>query len=90
MIFILALTISLPAFANVTNLNQDRIDTKGEVVTNINSEFGDRVQIISDEEYEKLELGKISTKESGLANINEKIKLGSFENTSYEFEIIGD
>ena len=88
--FILAFTLSLPAFANVTDLNQDRVDTQGEVVNNIEVNKDNRVQIISDEEYENLELGKISRKESGLANIDEKIKIGSFDHISYEFEISGD
>ena len=88
--FILAFILSLPAFANVTDLSQDRIYTKGEVVNNIEVNIENRVQTISDEDYENLELGKISIRESDLANVNEQIKLGSFENTSYEFEISGD
>ena len=73
-----------------TSLRQDRIYTKGEVVNNIEVNIDNRVQTISDEDYENLELGKISIRESGLANVNEQIKLGSFENTSYEFEISVD
>ena len=88
--FILAFALSLPVFANVTDLSQDRIYTKGEVVNNIEVNIENRVQTISDEDYENLELGKISIRESGLANVNEQIKLGSFENTSYEFEISVD
>ncbi|MCI6610647.1 MAG: M56 family metallopeptidase, partial [Ezakiella sp.] len=86
-VFMFAFTFCLPVFANVTNLNQDRIDTKGEIVTNINSEFGDRVQIISDEEYKKLELGEVSSIGLRSANIDEEISLGRFDNTSYKFNM---
>ena len=88
--FILAFTLSLPAFANVTDLSQDRVYTKGEVVNNIEVNIDNRVQTISDEEYEKLELGKLSVREFGLANVDEQIKLGSFEKISYEFELNDD
>ena len=88
--FILAFTLSLPVFAIVTDLSQDRVDTQGEVVNNIEVNNGERVEIISDEDYEKLELGKLSSKKSDLEKVNEKIKLGSFDHTSYEFEINND
>ena len=88
--FILAFTLSLTVFAIVTDLSQDRVDTQGEVVNNIEVNNGERVEIISDEDYEKLELGKISRKKSNLAKVNERIKLGSFEKTSYEFELNDD
>ncbi|MDY3947708.1 MAG: M56 family metallopeptidase [Ezakiella sp.] len=86
-VFISTFTFCLPVFANVADLNQDRIDTKGEIVTNINSEFGDRVQIISDEEYQKLELGEVSSIGLRSANIDEEISLGRFDNTSYKFNM---
>ena len=86
-VFISTLTFCLPVFANVADLNQDRIDTKGEIVTNINSEFGDRVKIISDEEYQKLELGEVSSIGLRSANIDEEISLGRFDNTSYKFNM---
>lgn len=86
-VFISTFTFCLPVFANVTDLNQDRIDTKGEIVTNINSEFGDRVQIISDEEYQNLELGEVSSTGLRSANIDEEISLGRFDNTSYKFNM---
>lgn len=85
--FILAFALSLPVFANVTDLNQDRIDTKGEIVTNINSEFGDRVQIISDEEYQKLELGEVSRTGLRAANVDENIRLSRFDKIDYEFNM---
>lgn len=87
MVFMFAFTFCLPVFANVTELNQDRIDTKGEIVTNINLEFGDRVEIISDEEYQKLELGEVSSTGLRSANIDEEISLGRFDNTSYKFNM---
>ena len=86
-VFMFAFTFYLPVFANVTEINQDRVDTKGEIVTNINSEFGDRVQIISDEEYQKLELGEVSSTGLRSANIDEEISLGRFDNTSYKFNM---
>ena len=88
--FILAFAFSLPVFANVTDLSQDRVETQGKVINNFEVNNDNRVQTISDEEYEKLELGKLSVRESGLANIDEQIKLGSFEKIAYEFEISGD
>ncbi|WP_311488283.1 hypothetical protein [uncultured Helcococcus sp.] len=87
--FILAFTLSLPAFANVTDLSQDRVDVQGEEVKNIEVNADNRVQNISDEEYEKLELGKISSRKSDLENVNEQIKIGSFDHISYEFDISG-
>lgn len=88
--FILAFALSLPVFANVTDLSQDRVEVLGQELNNFEINNGGRVEIISYKEYEKLELGKISSIKSDLANIDEQIKLGSFENTSYEFEISGD
>lgn len=87
MVFMFAFTFCLPVFANVADLNQDRIDTVGDIVTNINSEFGDRVQIISDEEYQKLELGEVSSTGLRSASIDEEISLGRFDNTSYKFNM---
>lgn len=88
--FILALTFSLPAFANVTDLSQDRVEVLGQELNNFEINNGGRVEIIGYKEYEKLELGKISSIKSDLANIDEQIKLGSFENTSYDFKFIDD
>ena len=87
MVFMFAFTFCLPVFANVTDLNQDRIDTKGEIVTNINSEFGDRVQIISDEEYQKLELGEVSRTGLRAANVDENIRLSRFDKIDYKFNM---
>ena len=86
-VFISTFIFCLPVFANVTDLNQDRIDTKGEIVTNINSEFGDRVQIISDEEYQKLELGEVSRTGLRAANVDENIRLKRFANIEYKFNM---
>ena len=86
-VFISTFTFCLPAFANVTEINQDRIDTKGEIVTNINSEFGDRVQIISDEDYQKLELGEVSRTGLRAANVDENIRLSRFANIDYKFNM---
>lgn len=86
-VFMSTFTFCLPVFANVADLNQDRIDTKGEIVTNINSEFGDRVQIISDEEYQKLELGEVSSIGLRAANVDESISLDRFANTEYKFNM---
>ncbi len=88
--FILAFTLSLPAFANVTDLSQDRVEVLGQELNNFEINTDGRVEIISDEEYQKLELGKLSSKKSDLAKVNEKIKLGSFENIAYEFELNDD
>lgn len=86
-VFISTFTFCLPAFANVTEINQDRIDTQGEIVTNINSEFGDRVQIISDEDYQKLELGEVSRTGLRSANVDENIRLSRFANIDYKFNM---
>lgn len=86
-VFISTFTFCLPVFANAADLNQDRIDTKGEIVTNINSEFGDRVQIINDEEYQKLELGEVSSIGLRAANVDESISLDRFANTEYKFNM---
>ena len=86
-VFISTFTFCLPVFANVADLNQNRIDTKGEIVTNINSEFGDRVQIISDEEYQKLELGEVSRTGLRAANVDENIRLSRFDKIDYEFNM---
>lgn len=89
-VFMFAFTFCLPVFVNVVDLSQDRVETQGKVINNFEVNNDNRVQTISDEEYEKLELGKLSVRESGLANIDEQIKLGSFEKIAYEFEISGD
>ena len=88
--FILAFALSLPVFANVTDLSQDRVEVLGQELNNFEINNGGRVEIIGYKEYEKLELGKISSIKSDLANIDEQIKLGSFENTSYDFKFIYD
>ena len=87
MVFMFAFTFCLPVFANVADLNQDRIDTVGDIVTNINSEFGDRVQIISDEEYQKLKLGEVSRTGLRAANVDENIRLSRFDKIDYEFNM---
>lgn len=87
MVFMFAFIFCLPVFANVADLSQDRIDTKGEIVTNINSEFVDRVQIISDEEYQKLELGEVSSIGLRAANVDESIRLDRFAKTEYKFNM---
>ena len=89
-VFMFAFTFCLPVFANVVDLSQDRVETQGKVINNFEVNNDNRVQTINDEEYEKLELGKLSVRKSGLANIDEQIKLGSFEKIAYEFEISGD
>lgn len=89
-VFMFAFTFCLPVFANVVDLSQDRVETQGKVINNFEVNNGGRVEIISDEEYQKLELGKLSSKKFNLANIDEQIKLGSFENTSYDFKFIDD
>ena len=88
--FILAFAFSLPVFANVTDLSQDRVEVLGQELNNFEINNGGKVEIIGYKEYDKLELGKISSIKSDLANIDEQIKLGSFENTSYDFEFIDD
>ncbi|EMG33587.1 M56 family metallopeptidase [Streptococcus oralis] len=88
--FILALTFSLPAFANVIDLSQDRVEVLGQELNNFEINNGGRVEIISDEEYQKLELGRLSSRQSVTAKVNEKIKLGRFEKTSYDFEFVDD
>lgn len=90
MVFMFAFTFCLPVFANVTDLSQDRVEVLGQELNNFEINNGGRVEIIGYKEYEKLELGKISSIKSDLANIDEQIKLGSFENIPYEFEISGD
>ena len=89
-VFMFAFTFCLPVFANVTDLSQDRVEVLGQELNNFEINNGGRVEIIGYKEYEKLELGKISSIKSDLANIDEQIKLGSFENIPYEFEISGD
>lgn len=88
--FILAFAFSLPVFANVTDLSQDRVEVLGQELNNFEINNGGKVEIIGYKEYDKLELGKISSIKSDLANIDEQIKLGSFENTSYDFKFIDD
>lgn len=86
-VFMSTFTFCLPVFANVTDLNQNRINSQGEIVNKIDAKYGDRVQIISDEEYKKLELGEVSSTGLRSANIDEEISLGRFDNTSYKFNM---
>ena len=88
--FILAFAISLPVFANVTDLSHDRVEVLGQELNNFEINNGGKVEIIGYKEYDKLELGKISSIKSDLANIDEQIKLGRFENSSYDFKFIDD
>lgn len=89
-VFISTFTFCLPVFANVADLSQDRVEVLGQELNNFEINTDGTVEIISDEEYQKLELGKLSSKKFDLANIDEQIKLGSFENTSYDFKFIDD
>ncbi len=86
-VFMSTFTFCLPVFANVADLNQNRINSQGEIVNKIDAKYGDRVQIISDEEYQKLELGEVSSTGLRSANIDEEISLGRFDNTSYKFNM---
>ena len=86
-VFMSTFTFCLPVFANVTDLNQNRINSQGEIVNKIDAKYGYRVQIISDEEYKKLELGEVLSTGLRSANIDEEISLGRFDNTSYKFNM---
>lgn len=86
-VFMSTFTFCLPVFANVADLNQNRINSQGEIVNKIDAKYGDRVQIISDEEYQKLELGEVSSIGLRSANVDESIRLDRFANTEYKFNM---
>ena len=86
-VFMSTFTFCLPVFANVADLNQNRINSQGEIVNKIDAKYGDRVQIISDEEYQKLELGEVSSIGLRSVNVDESIRLDRFANTEYKFNM---
>ena len=86
-VFMSTFTFCLPVFANVADLNQNRINSQGEIVNKIDAKYGDRVQIISDEEYQKLELGEVSSIGLRSANVDENIRLSRFDKIDYEFNM---
>ena len=86
-VFMSTFIFCLPVFANVADLNQNRINSQGEIVNKIDAKYVDRVQIISDEEYQKLELGEVSSIGLRAANVDESIRLDRFANTEYKFNM---
>lgn len=85
--FIIILLLSMPAYASVNYIDYDRVtiiegtEAKDEIIGD------DRVDIVSEKEYEKLDLGEVSTNSISSANTKNNIELPVNENIVEEFTL---
>lgn len=85
--FIIIFLLSMPAYASVNYIDHDRVTiVEG---TEAKDEFigDDRVDIISNKEYEKLDLVEVSTNSLRSANINNKIIIPINDYIVYNFNM---
>ncbi len=85
--FIMIFLLSMPAYASVNYIDHDRVTiVEG---TEAKDEFigDDRVDIISNKEYEKLDLVEVSTNSLRSANINNKIIIPINDYIVYKFNM---
>lgn len=85
--FIIILTLSMPAYASVNYIDYNKVTLlEGTVAENddINS---DKVDVISDDEYERLELAENTNNSLRAANIDNRINIGSYEKNTYKIDM---
>lgn len=85
--FIIILVLSMPAYASVNYVDNNKvISVEGTISENEDIDHG-RVEIISNKEYEKLDLGEVSTNSLRSANINNRIMIPIDEKIVYKFDM---
>lgn len=85
--FMVILALSMPAYASVNYIDYNKVTLlEGTVAENddINS---DKVDIISDDEYESLELSENTNNSLRAANIDNRINIGSYEKNTYKIDM---
>lgn len=86
-IFALTFLFSIPVFASVVKLEKDRIEVIGTEVEFQSVDNSDgRIHIISEEEYNKLNLRDIYSAQLKSVNVNNNLRLGKLEYTNYLFD----
>lgn len=86
-IFALTFLFSIPVFASVVKLEKDRIEVIGTEVELQSVDNSDgRIHIISEEEYNKLNLRDIYSAQLRSVNVNNNLRLGKLEYTNYLFD----
>lgn len=86
-IFALTFLFSIPVFASVVKLEKDRIEVIGTEVELQSVDNSDgRIQIINEEEYNKLNLRDIYSAQLKSVNVNNNLRLGKLEYTNYLFD----
>lgn len=85
--FIIIFLLSMPSYASVDYIDYDRVtivegtEAEDEIIGD------DRVDIISNKEYKKLDLGEVSTNSLRSANINNKIFIPIYDYIVYKFNM---
>ena len=86
-IFSLAFIFSMPVFASVVKLEKDRIEVIGTEVEFQSVDNSDgRIQIISEEEYNKLNLKDIYTVQLRSVDVDDNLRLERLGYTNYLFD----
>ncbi|MCW6677647.1 M56 family metallopeptidase [Anaerococcus sp. NML200574] len=85
--FIIILVLSMPAYASVNYIDYDRVTLVEGAAVEDEVIGDDRVEIISNKEYEKLDLGEVSTDSLRSANINNRIIVPICEFVVYKFNM---
>lgn len=83
LIFLLFLYI--PVFTNAVEVDENEVISDTEAIKEVYVNVENRVEEITDEEYENLDLDEIPTNGLRSANIDQKVTLGRLEYESYTF-----
>lgn len=87
LIFALTFIFSIPVFASVVKLDKDRIEVIGTEVEFQSVDNSDgRIQIINEDEYNKLKLEDIYTAQLRSVDVDDNLRLGKLEYTNYLFD----
>ncbi|WP_311531080.1 M56 family metallopeptidase [uncultured Anaerococcus sp.] len=85
--FIIILALSMPAYASVDYIDYDMVTLVKGSVADYDDVNNDKIEIINDDEYQRLELGKTSINSLRAANIDNRINIGSYEKNEYKIDM---
>lgn len=85
--FIIIFLLSMPAYASVDYIDYNKVTLVEGTVTENDDINNDKVDIISDDEYERLELAENTNNSLRAANIDNRINIGSYEKNTYKIDM---
>jgi len=85
--FIIIFLLSMPAYASVDYIDYNKVTLVEGTVTENDDINNDKVDIISDDEYERLELAENTNNSLRAANIDDRINIGSYEKINYKIDM---